>query len=68
MTRAISAVTHLDFNSAIKYNKLVVIVFPVLFCVIIYDTFSILKSLNKRTKIEGDHKTSITNWDFTIKI
>jgi|YelNatPaOPRAMG01_1025707.scaffolds.fasta_scaffold18508_5 hypothetical protein len=58
MTRAISAVMHLDFNSAIKYNKLVVIVFPVLFCVIIYDTFSILKSLNKRTKIEGDHKTS----------
>jgi len=43
MTRAMSALLHADFNRALGYNLLVVVIFPVLAGILLYDTANCLK-------------------------
>lgn len=44
MTRAISSILHFKFTTAFYYNKLVIVVFPILFIILLKDIFTLLQS------------------------
>lgn len=49
LTRAISSIFRGNFTQALYYNKLVVIIFPILIALLFFDLFKISKLFKNRT-------------------
>lgn len=53
MTRAFLSILHLDFNSAISYNKNVVIVFPLTICIYLYSWYMYIYKRREKNEREN---------------
>lgn len=55
MTRAIYSAMHLDFETALSYNRLVVVVLPMLMCVWVSLIHRVVRGMKKRDDLKKDN-------------
>lgn len=55
ITKAIQHLIHFDFSVAMEYNKLSIIVAPLLFLILLHEISRIKKTLMKNKKLIGKH-------------